>query len=180
VRLSGPKDILWPSSTLILGTNGVCEARTDFIGTNYLGGSTYIFCTQTLARVEGCGRITYSSHVSVTNSVAPGLGQGGIGTLKFDRACNLRGTLEIDVNEGGADCLELENGAQDLTNLSLKVNVPDTFNPPRGSKYTIVSAPGGITGAFAEVDFGSSRWMLDRRGNSIVLCYVRGTMIILK
>ncbi len=183
VRLSGPKDILWPGSTLILGTNGVCEAHTDFIGTNYLGNSTYISCTQTLARVEGCGWITCSSHVSVTNSVAPGLGAGGVGTLKFDTACDLRGTLEIDVNEIGADCLEVATGTQDLANLSLKVNVPDTFNPPRGSKYTIVSAPGGITGAFAGVDFGSSRssrWMLNRRGNSIVLCYVRGMAISLK
>ena len=183
LRLSGPTNILWPGSTLILGTNGVCEARTDYIGTTHLGSDSWIDCTQTLARVEGCGRITASSHVSVTNSIAPGLGEGGVGTLKFDRACNLRGTLEIDVNEGGADCLKLENGTQDLTNLSLKVNVPDTFNPPRGSKYTIVSAPAGITGAFAGVDFGSSRssrWTLYRRGNSIVLCYVRGTMIILK
>ena len=183
LRLSGPTNILWPGSTLILGTNGVCEARTDYIGTTHLGSDSWIDCTQTLARVEGCGRITASSHVSVTNSIAPGLGEGGVGTLKFDRACNLRGTLEIDVNEGGADCLELENGTQDLTNLSLKVNVSDTFNPPRGSKYTIVSAPAGITGAFAGVDFGSSRssrWTLYRRGNSIVLCYVRGIKIILK
>jgi len=177
VRLSGPKDILWPGSTLILGTNGVCEAHTDFIGTNYLGNSTYISCTQTLARVEGCGWITCSSHVSVTNSVAPGLGKGGIGTLRFETACDLRGTLEIDVNEIGADCLEVENGTQDLTNLKLKLNVPETFTPTPGRKYRIVSAPSGFAGSFAETNLGSSRWKIASKDGAIVLYYVRGLTI---
>ena len=176
VRLSGPKDILWPGSTLILGTNGVCEAHTDFIGTNYLGNSTYISCTQTLARVEGCGRITHSSHVTVTNSVAPGLGEGGIGTLTLENACDLRGTLEIDVNEAGADCLTVQNGPQDLTNLKLRLKVPETFAPSPGRKYTIVSAP-GFAGSFAETNLGSSRWKIARKDGAIVLYYVRGLTV---
>ena len=176
LRLSGPTNILWPGSTLILGTNGVCEAQTDHIGTTYLGQGGWIDCTQTLARVEGCGQITHSSHITVTNSVAPGLGEGGNGTLTLENACDLRGTLEIDVNENGADCLTVQDGVQSLAQLTLKLKVPDAFDPPRGSKYTIVSAPGGITGTFAGVDFGSrpSRWMLICNGSSVVLNYVRG------
>ena len=175
LRLSGPTNILWTGSTLILGTNGICEARTDNIGTTYLG--YWINCTQTLARVEGCGQITYSSRVSVTNSVAPGLGKGGIGTLRFETACDLRGTLEIDVNEEGADCLSVENGTQDLTNLKLKLNVPETFTPTPGRKYTIVSAPAGFAGSFADTNLGSSRWKIASKDGAIVLYYVRGLTI---
>ena len=179
LRLSGPTNILWPGSTLILGTNGVCEARSDYIGATYLG--SWINCTQTLARVEGCGLITYSSYVSVTNSIAPGLGEGGIGTLTLQTACDLRGTLEIDVNEAGADCLSVQNGIQPLTNLTLKVNVPDSFVPPKGTRYTIVSMPGNIADKFAGTNLDpSSRWMLTRMGGSIELCYARGMAIILK
>ena len=177
LRLSGPTNILWPGSTLILGTNGVCEAQTDHIGTTYLGQGGWIDCTQTLARVEGCGQIIHSSHVSVTNSVAPGLGKGGIGTLRFETACDLRGTLEIDVNEEGADCLNVENGTQDLTNLKLKLNVPETFTPTPGRKYTIVSAPSGFAGSFADTNLGSSRWKIASKNGAIVLYYVRGLTI---
>ena len=174
LRLSGPTNILWPGSTLILGANGICEARTDHIGTAVCG---WISCTQTLARVEGCGKITYSSHVSVTNSIAPGLGEGGVGTLTLGNACDLRGVLEIDVNENGADRLHVEDGSQDLTNLKLKLNAPETFTPPPGRKYTIVSAPRGFAGSLAEINLGSSRWKLTCKDNALVLQYVRGLAI---
>ena len=178
LRLSGPTNILWPGSTLVLGTNGVCEAQTDFINTTHLG--YWINCTQTLARVEGCGQITHSSYVTVTNSVAPGLGDGGIGTLTFGRACDMRGTLEIDVGEDGSDCLYVGSGRQVVTNLTLNVKVPDTFVPPKGRRYTIMSAPGGIVGPFAGMNLDSAHWALNYRGNTILLNYVRGTTIFFR
>ena len=181
LRLSGPTNILWAGSTLILGTNGVCEAHTDHIGTRHLGSGNWLSCTQTLARVEGCGSLMFSDHVTVTNSVAPGLGDGGIGTLTLGNACDLNGALEIDVGEDGADCLVVQSGAQALTNLTLKLNVPDSFKPPKGTRYTIMSAPDGLVGSFAGTNLDASpRWMLSRRNGSLVLNYAHGAAILFR
>ena len=179
LRLSGPTNILWAGSTLILGTNAICEARTDYIGTQYLDGS-WISCTQTLARVEGCGQLMYPDHVSVTNSVAPGLGAGGIGTLTFSKACSLKGTLEIDVGTDGADSLSVSSGSQNLADLTLDVGAAEDFQPPRGTRYTIVSAPDGISGKFAAVNAKSPHWMVDYKSDSVVLYYARGTTLFFK
>ena len=180
LRLSGPTNILWPGSTLILGTNGVCEAQTDHIGTTYLGSGSWIDCTQTLARVEGCGQITASSHVSVTNSLAPGLGKGGIGTLTFGKACSLKGTLEIDVGADGADSLSVLAGSQNLSDLTLDIDMPAGFQPQKGVRYTIVSAPDGVSGRFAAVKAESPCWQLDYKSDAVVLYYARGTTLLFR
>ena len=178
LRLSGPSNILWEGSTLILGANAKCEAYTDHIGSVQI--SPNINCTQTVARVEGCGSVTHSSYVSVTNSLSPGLGEGGIGTLTFSRACNLSGVLEIDVGGDGADCLTVEDGRQTLERLSLRVVESKNLDPSKKHRYTIVSAPDGLDGKFSQVEFSSPRWRVKYTDKSVELSYVRGTCIIVR
>ena len=119
----------------------------------------------------------YPDHDSVTNSVAPGLGVGGIGTMTFSTACSLKGTLEFDVGADGADSLSVSYGSKNLADLTLDVGAAEDFQPPKGTRYTIVSAPGGISGKFAAVNAKSPHWMVDYKSDSVVLYYARGTSL---
>ena len=175
LRLSDAKDILPRGTTLILGTNAACEAYSDYIGPTYLG--RWVYCTQTVARVEGCGRVTRSRYFTVTDGIAPGLGAGGIGTLTFAEGGNLNGRLEIDVGEDGADCLAVGGGTLDLSKLSLSISAPASFTPSGKGTYEIIYAPGGVTGDFADISFtGSANWKLTASDGAVSLRYVRGTV----
>jgi hypothetical protein len=118
--------------------------------------------------------------VSVTNSLSPGLGEGGIGTLTFSTACNLSGVLEIDVGGDGADRLTVENGRQALHGLSLRVVESENLDFSKKHRYTIVSAPRGLSGKFSKVEFSSPRWRVKYTDRSVELCAVRGTCIVVR
>ncbi len=180
LRLSNATGVLPERTTLIVNTNAVCEAYSDWV--NYVQiNPSWVHCTQTVARVEGCGSVTHSRYVTVTDGLAPGMGAGGIGTLTFEEAGDLNGRLEIDVGEEGADCLVVESGTLDLSKLSLAISAPASFAPSGRGAYRILSAPDGTTGEFADVSFsGSANWKLAVSGGDVSLRYVRGTAISLR
>ena len=178
LRLAALNGTLDPSSTIVVNTNAVCELWTDIFydeSRGYVNETAY--ATQTVARIEGCGRIKDGYFLSVTNSLAPGMGAGGIGTLTLHRTCRLSGVLEIDANAERADCLAVENGSLDISGLSLCANLPENPEVLGGEeRYTIVSAPGGITGKFSETNLGG-RWYVRYTPTSAELRYRRGMII---
>ena len=180
LRLSNATRVLPERTTLIVNTNAVCEAYSDWVNYKLINPS-WVHCTQTVARVEGCGSVTHSRYVTVTDGLAPGMGAGGIGTLTFEEAGDLNGRLEIDVGEEGADCLVVQTGEVDLSKLSLAISAPASFAPSGRGTYQILSAPDGTNGEFANVSFsGSANWKLTASGGTVSLRYVRGTAISLR
>ena len=92
---------------------------------------------------------------SVTNDGLLQPGIGGIGELSLDGyAQNATGTLDIDINDGGTvpgtnnDHLNVAGPAAVLGTLNVTA-APGTYTT--GTQYVILSAGGGVTGAFTTI-----------------------------
>ena len=92
---------------------------------------------------------------SVTNDGLLQPGIGGIGELSIDGyAQNATGTLDIDINDGGTvpgtnnDHLNVAGPAAVLGTLNVTA-APGTYTT--GTQYVILSAGGGVTGAFTTI-----------------------------
>ncbi|MBR3220994.1 MAG: hypothetical protein IKF72_02080 [Kiritimatiellae bacterium] len=139
---------------------------------------------QTVARVEGCGRIFRNSLFAVTEAVAPVFG-GVYGTLTFEKACSLNCDYEITGDANGCSCICLESGSngyptkQDISGLTLKVaNLSALDKMAPKSRYKILDAPYGYVGKFDESCL-SGGWRVLYTDKAVYLS-CKGSAIILR
>ena len=140
---------------------------------------------QTIARVEGCGRVFRNSLLTVTEAVAP-VFDGVYGTLTFEKACPLNGDYEITGDANGCSCIRLESGSsasptkQDISGLTLKVvDFSALDKTARKSKYKILDAPYGYEGRF-NLGNVADPWAVEYRDNAAYLYYARGTFFSIR
>ena len=169
--------------------NALPSGTTLQMGTNTTLGfniwEPYEDVSQTVVRVEGCGRIFRNSLLAVTEAVAP-VFDGAYGTLTFEKACSLNGDYEITGDANGCSCIKLEAGSrdyptkQDISSLTLKVADLSAFDKmaPK-SRYKILDAPNGYTGTF---NLGNvvAPWEVVYTPTNACLHYVRGTKMIVR
>lgn len=147
--------------------------------------TSYEDLPQTVARVEGCGRIFRNSLLAVTEAVAP-VFDGAYGTLTLEKACALNGDYEITGDVNGCSCIKLEAGSsayptkQDISGLTLKVADISAFDKlaPK-SRYKILDAPNGYSGEF-NLGNVAAPWAVEYTPTAAYLYYVRGTMFTVR
>ena len=142
---------------------------------------------QTIARLEGCGKVIYNSKLTVTGAVAP-VFDGVYGTLVLEKPCKLNCDYEIAGDANGCSCLELNNSRQNLSGLEppsiagLKLKLVDgtTLNKHAAkTTYKILNAQHGFTGKFDESALPSG-WTGKYENNAAYLCYEHGLMLIVR
>ena len=142
---------------------------------------------QTIARLEGCGKVIYNSKLTVTGAVAP-VFDGVYGTLVFEKPCTLNCDYEIAGDANGCSCLELNNSRQSLSGLEppsiagLKLKLADgtTLNKYAAkTTYKILNAQDGFTGTFDESELPSG-WTVKYEDKAAYLCYEHGLMLIVR
>ena len=140
---------------------------------------------QTIARLEGCGKVIYNSKLTVTGAVAP-VFDGVYGTLVLEKPCTLNCYYEITGDANGCSCLELNNIRQELSGLEppsiagLKLKLADgtTLNKHAAkTTYKILNAQNGFTGKFDESALPSG-WTVKYEDKAAYLCYEHGLMLI--
>ena len=179
LRLGCPVGTLPSTTTLVLGTNGVCQMTCDHTGSSWISAIT---STQTVARLEGCGNMDSCRNLTVTDAVSPGIGVGGVGTLTLSHACALSGDFEFDMNETGGDSVKCNSGVLNISGLALKVNSPEEmkrlyYAPNCPKSHTLVSSTGGIAGTFAACNLDSGKWRLSYTATSVTLHRVKGLCV---
>ncbi len=121
----------------------------------------------TVAALSGSGAVS-NGLLTVTGDVAPD------GTLSLPAAPSLTGSLTLDVGgDGSCDRLAV-SGALDVSGLTLLLNLPGSA--PSANSYTLVTAPGGVSGPFESASPGGA-WKLVYEATSIRLVYFSGTLI---
>ena len=147
--------------------------------------TNYEDVAQTVARVEGCGRVFRNSLLTVTEAVAP-VFDGVYGTLTFEKACSLNGDYEITGDANGCSCIKLESGSsadptkQDISGLTLKVaDLSALDKEARKSRYKILDAPYGYTGTF-NLGNVADPWAVEYKNNAAYLYYARGTFFSIR
>src|SRR5699024_4743927 len=73
-----------------------------------------------------------------------------VGTMSFGKVGNFSGDYDAEVNAAGAaDLLQIETGTFDLSDINLYVSGEnDTGGARLDHSYTVVRAPGGLSGEF--------------------------------
>jgi hypothetical protein len=123
--------------------------------------------TVSIASLTGAGVVT-NGQLSVTGAVTP------TGTLTLPDAPTLTGTLAMDViGDGTGDRVNVA-GALNLSSLTLALALPT--GKPAVTTYTLISAPGGVTGTFANVA-SRSTWKLRYTATTVQVVYSVGTLI---
>ena len=149
---------------------------TDYTGT----APNYKTFAQTIARLEGRGRLVYNEQLSVTNGVAP-IFDGQYGVLEFDQPCNLAGDLEItgDANECGR--VKFKAAGQSLAGLTLKMANPAAFATDKGKTfYKVVDAPNGYGDTrFAATDLPPA-WGVRYEATAVYLYHIDATVLTFK
>ena len=142
-------DGLPAGSTLVLANNrDVNFCKYD----KYVNGSfwTSTRTEQHLGRLEGNGRVSYSSKLHVDGAIAPSIG----GSIRLQEACDLQGDLEIRGEATGCGSLAAlaeVNYRIDISKLRVKMVNPDTFDKnAEPGFYKILDAPNGFAGRFVE------------------------------
>lgn len=121
----------------------------------------------TFSSLAGGGVVTNGS-LAVTGTVAP------VNQLAIPGSATLTGTLALDIqSDGTGDSLSVA-GALNLSSLALTVNLPSAR--PTVQSYTIVRAPGGITGTFRSSAL-KSPWCLVYSATAVRLVYRAGTLV---
>ena len=134
---------------------------------------------QTIARLEGTGRVVSNSLLVVTGAVAP-IFDGAYGTLAIEKPCSLSGDYEVAGDANGCGCLKLEASGQDISGLALKVADFEALNEDaRVDFYKILDAPNGYSGQFASGNlFGP--WHVRHTSTAAYLFCQKGTAITLR
>ena len=124
----------------------------------------------TIASITGGGVVT-NGVLSVTGTVAP------TGTLHLPGASVLSGTLAVSVAANGT-CDQLAvGGTLSLSDLALSLTLPAT--KPSVPMYTLITAPGGISGTFENVSVVSP-WRILYSATSVRLAYLTGTTLLVR
>lgn len=135
---------------------------------------------QTVARVEGTGKVFYNSLLTVTGGVKPAF-DGVYGTLTFDKVCaSLSGHYDIAADANGCGCVKVAAG-QDISGLTLRVADFAALSKSASSKlYRILDAPDGYTGRFALPAGWPAGWEVRYFGDSAYLAFRKGTLVLIK
>ena len=136
--------------------------------------------TQTVARVEGVGRIFNNQEFRVTGGIAP-VFDGEYGTLTNQWPCALVGDFEIKGDANGCGSLWFEQPGQDISNLTIKMVNPEDFSHhATKTTYRILHAPGvGFTGHFKDDD-KLGNWRVTYTANDAYLTFIKGTALTLR
>lgn len=159
-------------TTLQIGPN----AQAHF--SNYAGSSAATVA-QTIARLEGVGRLVHNEQLSVTNGVAP-VFDGQYGVLEFDQPCSLAGDLEIKGDDLDCGRVKFKAAGQSLANLTLKMAAGSSFATDKGkSFYKVVDAPNGYTGTFAATDLRGD-WEVRYEADAVYLRHIDATVLYVR
>ncbi|MBR2837311.1 MAG: hypothetical protein IKE55_00855 [Kiritimatiellae bacterium] len=146
---------------------------------------TYEDVAQTVARVEGCGKVFRNSRFVVTEAIAP-VFDGAYGTLTLEKACSLNCDYEITGDAEGCSRLYLEAGysthpeKQDISGMTLKVADLSAFDRnARKGKYKILEAPYGYEGRFnlGNVD---EEWTVSYTATAAYLHFRHGSVLTIR
>ncbi|MEO0557659.1 MAG: T9SS type A sorting domain-containing protein, partial [Bacteroidota bacterium] len=116
------------------------------------GGATRTFTTE--ASIEGTGAVQLGGTIRFSGALRPGASPGILAVNGDLPALQADGVLEIEI--GGAtpgtevDQLEV-SGAATLGGI-LRVTLTDGFTPQLGDRFQVISAAGGATGAFDQLE----------------------------
>ncbi len=121
----------------------------------------------TIASLSGGGSVT-NGQLTVTGDVAPD------GTLTLAGSPILTGALRLDILSNGTSDRLAVAGVLNLSGLALLPNLP--AGRPSAPSHTIVTAAGGITGAFESAALSGS-WRVIYGPTSVRLIYITGTLI---
>ncbi len=124
----------------------------------------------TIASVSGGGSVSNGA-LTVTGLVSP------TGLLQLPGAPSLTGTLTLNIAANGTCDSLVVGGTLDVSQLALVLNLP--VGRPSVPSYTLVSAAGGVTGAFENVAM-TGPWRLIYGPTSIRLAYVSGILITIQ
>ncbi len=133
---------------------------------------------QTVARVEGHGRVFNNSLFAATEAVAP-VFDGAYGTLSFEKPCSLSGDFEITGDASGCGCLKFESAGQSIAGLSLKADTTGLSNEKGAKFYKIVDAPKGYTGTFASTNLPEN-WRVVYEDNAAYLAPVNAFVMVVR
>lgn len=138
---------------------------------------------QTVARVEGLGRVINNSKFAVTGAVAP-IFDGTYGTLSFEKVmpvAALSCDLEIAGDVNGCGCVKFESAGQDISGMTLKVVDFSALDKTAArSTYKILDAPRGYTGAFAKPSGWPGTWEVKYTSTAAYLRFKQGLMITVR
>jgi len=124
----------------------------------------------TLASLAGGGDVTNGA-LTVTGTVAPS------GTLSVPDASVLSGSLVVNVAANGTCDHLAVAGSLDLSDLAFLPSLPATS--PAVPAYTIITAPGGITGTFESASVAAP-WRVAYSATDVRLVYLSGTMLLVR
>ena len=137
---------------------------------------------QTIAQVEGTGRIANNSRLVVTSGIAPAF-EGSYGVLSFGKPCSIAGTLEITGDANGCGCVKFESAGQSIADLTLHVASTSTFSKENGKAfYKVVDAPNGFPAGgnrFAAEDIPGD-WNVRYEADAVYLQHLGATVISLR
>ncbi len=137
---------------------------------------------QTIAQVEGTGRIANNSRLVVTSGIAPAF-EESYGVLSFGKPCSLAGTLEITGDANGCGCVKFESAGQSIADLTLHVASTSTFSKENGKAfYKVVDAPNGFPAGgnrFAAEDIPGD-WNVRYEADAVYLQHLGATVISLR
>ncbi|MBP5543746.1 MAG: RNA polymerase sigma factor [Kiritimatiellae bacterium] len=137
---------------------------------------------QTIAQVEGTGRIANNSRLVVTSGIAPAF-EESYGVLSFGKPCSIAGTLEITGDANGCGCVKFESAGQSIADLTLHVASTSTFSKENGKAfYKIVDAPNGFPAGgnrFAAEDIPGD-WNVRYEADAVYLQHLGATVISLR
>lgn len=185
---NGPTHVETGTRVQIRAANALPAGTTLLMGRNSEESTSIGFNTwaddkpdlaQTVARVEGCGRIYNNSLFRVSQAISP-VYEGEYGTLTFEKPCSLNGDYEITGDANGCGCLKFEQAGQSISGLTLKVVDISAFSKtaPK-SRYKILDAPNGYSGTFALGNV-SGPWAVKYTPTAAYLHYMRGTSFTIR
>ena len=89
-------------------------------------------------------------------TLAPG-GTNAVATLTVSNTVEVAegGTLQVDIQTGGCDVLDMVSHQLSIENATLEVAVPQGFAPAAGTVYTIAENCSPVTGVFSGLPDGA-------------------------
>ncbi len=160
------------STTLQIGPRATAGFSSSWSGGHDLD--------QTVARVEGVGKVRFCSKLVVTGGVSP-VFTNAYGTLTFSDPCSLSGDYDIVGDANGCGCVKVAAG-QNISGLALKPgNMAAMSNQAPKGTYKILDAPGGYTGTFSlAADFPQDKWRVKYETNAVYLEPVNAFFLIVR
>lgn len=164
-------------TTLVIG-NGCQVAFNTWAGSKGSAEREAADLAQTVARVEGTGKLQYNSLLTVTGGIKPSF-DGTYGMLTFEKPCTLSCTYEIPADADGCGCVKFSRAGQDISGLTLSVDVSSLDRDAARGTYKILDAPNGYSGKFAVGNL-SEPWCVHYTNTAAYLKCRKGMMLVFR